>query len=79
MTHETIFCYAEFLSPAIHSPDGVRRARKTIQWIVFTDERAGRPWVSQVSTPKSLPLEGVRRARKMIRWIVFTDERAGRP
>ena len=24
--------------------EGVRRARKTIRWIVFTDERAGRPW-----------------------------------
>ena len=29
---------------------GVRHARKMIQWIIFSAERAGRPWVSRVST-----------------------------
>ena len=42
--YEAIYIDTGFLSPAIHSPDGVRRARKSVRWTDFTDERAGRPW-----------------------------------
>ena len=37
--------------------DGVRHARKMIQWIIFSAERAGRPWLS-------VPVPGSRRMRE---------------
>ena len=53
-----------------------------IRWIIFTEQRAGRPRhvVTLYSNPQWRPARrGVLRARKTGQWPVFTEERAGRP
>ena len=34
-----------FIRRMPQAPAGVRRARKSVRWTDFTDERAGRPWM----------------------------------